>query len=1023
MYLVKEVFSGISVERAEEVVRELYGFRGRARPLTGEHNYNFHVRDDEGREFVLKIHPEKENLDGLDFEDQVQERLAERISSVSWPRVQSTTSGKRIAFIRDNDGVERPVRLLTYLPGEILGEVQPYSPHLMRGLGRFIGNLDRALEDFSHPAMHRDLEWYVDNSPAIIREELKEHSPSRQAILELFLERYERCTAPVLPGLRSAVIHNDANDMNTVVSLTPEMELEISGLVDFGDMVHTYTVCEPANAASYVLLEKEEPLATAAHVVRGYHEVVPLTEPEVDVLFDLICMRMCTEVSLASFRRRLNPKNEYNYLGEETDWEALEKLAKIPPELATGVFRDACGLPPCAKTARVIRWLEGERDRIGPLTEPDVRSSSRVVFDLSVGSPDLPGDPANMGTEELTRLLAEKMKEAGAAVGVGRYNEARLLHTGESPPPPADELPEHRTVHLGLDLFLEVGSSVLAPLDGTLHSLGDNSKDSSGGPTIILEHAAGEDSTTFFTLYEGLSQDSLKNLKEGARVRKGDALGRIGTASENGDRPPHLHFQIVCDLMGRRGFFPNAARPSEREVWLGFCPDPNLVAGLPEEKLSGATTTEEISKRRQRALGEFLYTNYRKPLHFVRGFGQFLYDEEGRAYVDAINNVPHVGHSHPHVVRAAQRQMAVLNTNTRYLHEHAVRYAERLAGSMPEPLRRCTFVCSGSEANELALRLARAHTGGTDVIVHEGVYHGLTCALTDISPAEVDDFGREGGEAEHVHLVPPPDTYRGEFRSNDPEAGRKYAADVAETIKKLQAKGRKLAAFFSESHPCSPGLIFPPPGYMQEVLRAVHEAGGIFVSDQVQVGFGRLGTHFWGFEENGVVPDVVTMGKPIGNGHPLGAVVTTPELAASLAAKTGFFSTCGGNPVSCAVGMAVLDVLEDEQLQAHALRVGKRLLKGLEELKKDFPIIGDVRGSGLYHGIELVLNRETLEPAEDEATYVLERLKDHGILVAVEGLFFNILKIRPPMPFSEQDADRLVETLDKILDEESVQLD
>jgi 4-aminobutyrate aminotransferase-like enzyme/Ser/Thr protein kinase RdoA (MazF antagonist) len=1015
MYIVREVFSGISVERAEEVVRELYGFACRARPLTGEHNYNFHVRDDAGREFVLKIHPEKENLDGLDFEDQVQERLAERISSVSWPRVQPTKSGKRLAFIRDGDGAERPARLLTYLPGEVLGEVEPHSPSLLRGLGRLVGNLDRALEDFSHPAMHRDNEWYVDNSPAIIREELKEHSPSRQAILESFLKRFESHTAPVLPGLRTAVIHHDANDMNTIVSLTPEGELQISGLVDFGDMVHTYTVCEPAVAASYVPLEKEEPLAAAAHVVRGYHEVYPLTEQEADVLFDLICMRLCTEVSLASFRRRMNPENEYNYLAEEPGWETLEKLVEIRPELATGVLRDACGLPSCAKTLQVVRWLEKERDRIGPLTEPDIRNSSRVVLDLSVGSPDLPGDPANMGTEELTRLLSEKMKESGAAVGIGRYDEARLLYTGESPAPPADELPEHRTVHLGLDIFLEAGSAVLAPLDGTVHSFGDGSDDAGGGPTVILEHAtAGEGAATFFTLYSNLSRDSLKNFSQGDRVRRGAVLGRVGISSENGNRPPHLHFQVVSDLMGRKGNFPHAARPGEREVWLGFCPDPNLVAGLPEEELAGgAMTTEEVRDRRRRALGEFLYTNYRKPLHFVRGYAQFLYDDEGRAYVDAVNNVPHVGHSHPRVVRAARRQMAVLNTNTRYLHGHVVRYAERLAGTMPEPLRRCTFVCSGSEANELALRLAR---------VHEGVYHGLTCALTDISPAEVDDFGRQG-EAEHVHIIPPPDTYRGKYRRDDPEAGKKYAADVAETIKKLQAKGRKLAAFFSESHPCSPGLIFPPPGYMQEVLRAVHEAGGIFVSDQVQVGFGRLGTHFWGFEENGVVPDVVTMGKPIGNGHPLGAVVTTPELAASLAAKTGFFSTCGGNPVSCAVGMAVLDVLEDEQLQAHALRVGKRLLKGLEELKKDFPIIGDVRGSGLYHGIELVLNRETLEPAEDEATYVLERLKDHGILVAVEGLFFNILKIRPPMPFSEQDADRLVETLDKILDEESVQLD
>jgi len=381
---------------------------------------------------------------------------------------------------------------------------------------------------------------------------------------------------------------------------------------------------------------------------------------------------------------------------------------------------------------------------------------------------------------------------------------------------------------------------------------------------------------------------------------------------------------------------------------------------------------------------------------------QYLFDETGRRYIDGYNNVPHVGHCHPRIVDAAERQMRALNTNTRYLHENLTRYADRLTATLPAPLRVCYFVNSGSEANELALRLARAHTRQRDLIVLDAAYHGNTTTLIDISPYKFNGPGG-AGKPPWVHVVPVPDVYRG--------VGVKYADAVAASIDRLRADGAGLCGFIAESCPSVAGQIMLPPGYLSTVYGHVREAGGVCIADEVQTGYGRIGSHFYGFEEQGVVPDIVVLGKPIGNGHPIGAVVTTPEIAASFDNGMEFFSTFGGNTVSCAVGLAVLDVLEEEGLQAHAQRVGTHLLARLRPLVDRRALVGDVRGSGLFIGIELVRDRDTLEPATTEASDVVNRLRDEGILIGTDGPHHNVLKIRPPMPFNIEDADILASTL------------
>ena len=407
------------------------------------------------------------------------------------------------------------------------------------------------------------------------------------------------------------------------------------------------------------------------------------------------------------------------------------------------------------------------------------------------------------------------------------------------------------------------------------------------------------------------------------------------------------------------------------------------------------TRIKNLSEERSRLLGRKLSIAYEKPLHIVRGYRQYLYDDEGRRFIDAYNNVAHVGHCHPQVVAAGLRQMELLNTNTRYLSELILEYAAKLTATLPDALRVCYFVNSGSEANELALRLARAHTKARDLIVLEHAYHGNTTTLIDISPYKHDGPGGEGAPS-WVHKAPLP-------------ASADDAQHVVDLVGELRSR---LCGFIAESMPSVAGQIIFPDGYLARVYDAVRDAGGVCIADEVQTGYGRIGTHFWAFEKYGVVPDLVVLGKPIGNGHPIGAVITTRAIADSFANGMEFFSTFGGNNVSCAIGLKVLEIVHEEKLQAHALEVGERLLGGLRELQQRHESIADVRGSGLFVGVELVRDNK---PATVEAARVVNQMRERGILFGTDGPHHNVLKIRPPMPFADSDADLFLTTLNETL--------
>ncbi|MEC7854800.1 MAG: aminotransferase class III-fold pyridoxal phosphate-dependent enzyme [Candidatus Neomarinimicrobiota bacterium] len=419
----------------------------------------------------------------------------------------------------------------------------------------------------------------------------------------------------------------------------------------------------------------------------------------------------------------------------------------------------------------------------------------------------------------------------------------------------------------------------------------------------------------------------------------------------------------------------------------------------------------QIATQRKKYLSPSFSLSYETPLHIVKGQAQYLYTSNGDRYLDAVNNIQHVGHCHPVVVQAAQKQYEVLNTNTRYLDATIVNYAKALTNHLPKGLDVCYFTNSGSESNDLALRLARTATGSMETIVLDGAYHGHVSSLIEVSPYKHNAKGGTG-PPDFVYTVPMPDAYRGKYRGNN--AGKEYLNELKNILEQLKKNNKKISAFIVEPIMGCGGQLILPKNFLKEAFDLVRTTGGICIADEVQIGFGRMGTKFWGFETENVVPDIVTMGKSMGNGHPLSAVVTTKKIADLFDNGMEYFNSFGGNPVSCAVGHAVLNVIKDEELQKNALDVGIYLKERLNDLKEQFPIIGDVRGRGLFLGVELVKN-ENLLPAKTEAHSIVNQMKENNILLSIDGPDHNVIKIKPPLVFNKENADELVLTFSKVL--------
>lgn len=1039
-------------------------------PLAGEIDLNFLLETPGGEKFTLKIaHPDTP-LEYLEFQNALMQRLGDAGLGLDIPTPVRSVAGAEITVLTASDGSQRFMRLLTWVEGRCFADANPHTPELLEKVGAMCGKLSRALQGFEHPAAHRFIKWDASQAAWTGQHLPQIEAGEKRALAQYFYQRFESCATDLLPHLRQSVCYNDANDYNILVSHDPENPV-VPGVIDFGDAVFTHTINDLAIACAYCAMHKPDPLAAILQLTRGYHQHFPLTEQEAEALFSLIGARLLISVTCSTLNRVDNPDNPYLQISDGPAWDLLQKLRDIPPALAHATVRHACGWEPCPTHETFLSWAKTVQFTLKPLVSASLEDKNTVWLDLGVGSPDL----GNYGDiEDAEKLHRNILSVHEGKPGIGRYDEARPFYTTDAYAVQGNQGPEWRSIHIGLDIFLPPGTPVFAPLAGTVHSFQDNAQDRDYGPTIILEHRV-SDSLTFFTLYGHLTRTSLAGLSQGQTIQAGQELCQIGPMPENGNWSPHLHFQVILDMLDKSGDFPGVAFPDKRAIWKSLCPDPWLLltgesSPPPPQRLSAA----EILEFRQQHLGKNLSVSYQKPLNMQRGWRQYLFDDTGRRYLDTVNNVAHVGHEHPRVVRAGQRQMAVLNTNTRYLHENIIRFSEALLATFPPPVPAASaagnppvpaalaagnspvpvalaagnttvpaasaarknnallptfpselnvafFVNSGSEANELAMRLAKNYTQQKDMLVVEVGYHGNTQGCVDISSYKFEGPGGKGAPA-FTHVTPIPDAYRGIYRGNTLETGKKYADHVGEAVRKVKEAGRGVAAFICESVISCGGQVTLPPGYLAEAVRQVRAAGGLYIADEVQTGCGRHGTHFWAFEEHGVVPDIVTVGKPIGNGHPLGVVVTTQAIAEAFANGMEYFNTFGGNPVSCAIGLEVLRVIQEEGLQQNALETGRYLRQGLEQLSRQFPILGDVRGPGLFLGFELVKDPELLTPAPGEATYLANRMRELGVLMSTDGPFHNVLKIKPPMVFSNKDADFLLGMLERVLREDGMRV-
>lgn len=987
---------------ASQIALQHFNIQAKATELNSYADENFLLETDSGEKFLLKISKEH-NRQQLDFQVQLLEHLSKKELPFHITRTVLDKDGNALADISD----DKTARLLSWIPGRLWATVSPKTDKLRKSLGKVAGSLTIALQGFEYPAAHRELDWDLANATWTNRY-LKRFSGKENEMISYFQQRFSEIqqTYKTLP---KSVIHNDLNDYNILVSSDLAKPI-VAGIIDFGDSVFTQTINDLAIALAYAIMNLPDPLSAALDVVSEYNKQYKFSEKELECLYTLVGMRLVTTVVSACLKKEEFPNDEYFVISEKPAWKLLEKWFDVNEDFAHYSFRKACGLTAHPLEAEFKTWAKSNQVSLKTVF-PTIPFKKVINLDMSVGS-TLLGNLSEYSDPELSEFkLSQFRKHNSQSILLNGYLEVRPFYTTDAFRSEGNNGPQYRTVHLGTDFWIPAQTPVHTPFDATVKIIHHNDYDKDYGPMLILEHKF--EGTVFYTLYGHLSLSSLEILKVGQSVKQGELIAYIGTSSENGNWAPHLHFQIILDLLNNDENFDGVALPSEIDVWKSICPNPNFIFKEELDSQEEKPSEENLIAFRKEHLGKGLSLSYDKPLHIVRGEGVYLIDIEGRKFLDTVNNVNHVGHQHPKVVRAGQRQMAVLNTNTRYLHEEIVAYTKALLEKLPSHLSVIHIVNSGSEANELALRMAKTVTGNEDFIAIEVGYHGNTNAVMDVSSYKFDGQGGSGGP-KTTHILPLPDSFRGKYTGEN--CGHDYAKHAKYIIDQLAAEGKEIAGFIGESMVSCGGQIVPPSNYFREVYRHVRNAGGLCIADEVQTGFGRMGKTFWAFELYDVLPDIVTMGKPAGNGHPLAIVACTAEVAAKFNTGMEYFNTFGGNPVSCAIGKAVLEVMEEENLQQNALEVGGFLKSELKNLQKEFPIIADVRGEGLFLGFELTNSNK--EPLADHTSYLSNRMKQLGILMSIDGPDHNVMKIKPPMVFSKENAEELISRLKTVFAED-----
>jgi 4-aminobutyrate aminotransferase-like enzyme/Ser/Thr protein kinase RdoA (MazF antagonist) len=985
---------------AAHALRDAFGLGGDLEALPGEHDRNFKVTAADGTRYLFKIHGARVAAERAELQAAALRHLERFAPDLPVPRLFLGRTGAMLPVVRDAAGSEWRLRLTTWLDGTTWADVRRRADDASNSLGRLLAQIDRTLAGFHHPGLAPSYVWDLAGAASLREDIALIADAARRETVAAVLDRFVAVVEPRLRDRPKQPIHGDANDRNILLDAAGR----VCGLLDFGDMVESWRVNELAVAATYAALGADDPIEAIRPLLSAYCRDHPIAEIEADTLYDLILTRHAVSMVIAARQSREQPDNGYLLVSQDALWPSLQAWLGVHRALAIARLREACGHEPVAERRAIERWIIANNGAFGPVLPVSLARADLTV--LPAGADRDPDGCARPGVPYADRLDALLPQARGTPIG--RYAEDRSIYG------PSDEA-GRRTLHLAIDLYAPAGTPVLAPLPGRIAMLGNDSAAEGFGGIVVLEHESGAPHR-FWTVYGHLAPASLAAKAVGATLETGAEIGTLGGRQENGGWPPHLHCQILTTLcFDTAEAIIGLAAPNRWTLWESISPDPNQILGLPVQAATRvARDPATLKQQRDRWISPALSLSYDAPLKIVRGEGATLIDAQGRRYLDLVNNVCHVGHAHPRVVAAIGAQAAQLNTNTRYLHDNLVEYARRLTMLLPPELSTVFFVNSGSEANDLALRLAYAASGGSEVVVLDHAYHGNLSSLIDISPYKFDGPGGTGRKR-HVWVAEMPDLYRGRIRDGEVDAGRRYADRIGVLLRDMSGLDRRLAAFFVEPLLGCGGQLVLPEGYLKAAFEEVRAAGGVCIADEVQVGFGRVGSHFWAFETQGVVPDIVTMGKPIGNGHPMGAVACRPEIAAAFMSGMEYFNTFGGNPVSAAAGLAVLDVIRDERLLASAAARGAQLHDGLTALAERHPLIGDVRGLGLFIGAELVRDPDTLEPADREIKIIVEAMKAEGILLSTEGPHHNVLKIKPPLVISEAECNRFLDTLDGVL--------
>lgn len=987
----------VSTSDAAAIASQGWGLRGTVTELGSQQDRNFLLRDD-GR-VVLKVANPAASRAELEAQSAALRTLA--AAGLRVPAPVQSLHGNEIEEVTVG-GVALLARVLTFVDGASLMAAGPFGVPQARVLGDTAGRVVAALADFRHEGTHRSTQWDLRAAGEVV-EALRRFVPrGRDEITDAVAPALHRLASLDLP---TQVVHGDLTDDNVVVD-----EAGLAGVIDFGDLQHSWRVGELATTCAGVLANPGAGPGLALEAVRAFAAYVPLTEPELRALWPLVVLRGAVLVVSNAQQQAVDGGNDYAADRIRREWQAFRLAAAADPgEMAVLVAAMAVGGPAALPATSRPRDAHGEaasaalrprdvpeeagsaalrlRDVPGQAGSAALRSRDApgsapgrvdavpllpagvvpAVVDLSVSSAELDGgawlDPA---------AEHDVLARAGGAA-VTRWGEYRL--TRARPYAARNSVP---TLALGVDLVVPEGTPLTAPFDGEVT------------PTDAGVELRGD------MLVLTIGGDVAA---AGGRVRRGDPLGagrtlRLQLHHAGRPRPPFL------------------VTPPLATLWRAVSPDPSPLIGV--DVAAREIDPDGWLRRRDRSFARVQEHYFQTPPQIERGWREFLVDTSAQVYVDAVNNVATTGHAHPRVVEAAARQWALLNTNSRFHYAAVAELSERLAALAPEGLDSVFLVNSGSEAVDLAIRLAQIATGRPRVLAAREAYHGWTMASDAVSTSIGDNPRALTTRPDWVELIAAPNAVRGWHRGPGAAAG--YLADLDAQLDTLGEEGRaRIAGVVLEPAFGNGGGVLLPDGYLAGVFDRVRALGGVCISDEVQVGYGRLGKFFWGCEQQGAVPDVITVAKGMGNGQPLGAVITTRAIAGAFAAEGSFFSSSGGSPVSARIGLAVLDVMRDEALQDNARVLGTRLARRLRELAQRHPAIGAVHGMGLFLGVELVTDRERFTPATTLAGAVCDAALERGVIVQPTGDHKNVLKIKPPLCLGPRSVDRIVDALDQAL--------